>query len=73
MYSLAGSLVREELEEIMQSKVVLYPLKIFFGPNHIRVYALKKDERTKWINILKEAIGYSNLSEFYDMKVHFLI
>jgi len=69
MYSLSGCLIREELEEIMQTKTVLYPLKIFFGPNTLQLYALKKEERIKWVQVMKEAIGYANLSDYYEMKV----
>lgn len=68
MFSLAGSLIREEIEELMQQKLVLYPFKIHFGPNQLVLYALKKEERAKWVQTLKEAIGYSNLSDYYDMK-----
>ncbi|MDR3582291.1 MAG: hypothetical protein P4L67_03395 [Candidatus Pacebacteria bacterium] len=32
-------------------------------------YALKKDEKTAWMKALKEAIGYSNLYDFYELKV----
>jgi len=68
MYSLTGSFVREELAEIMQKKLPLYPLRLFFGPTQLVLYAIKKEECEKWVNALKEAIGYSNLSDYYELK-----
>jgi len=70
MFSLTGSLVREELAEIMQKKLPLYPLRIFFGPSQLLLYAIKLEERAKWVKAIKEAIGYSNLSDYYEMKVN---
>ncbi len=69
MYSLTGSFVREELAEIMQKKLPLYPLRIYFGPTQLVLYAIKKEECDKWVKALKEAIGYSNLSDYYELKV----
>ena len=62
-------MVREELAEIMQKKLPLYPFKLFFGQTQLALYALKQEERAKWVKALKDAIGYANLSDFYDMKV----
>ena len=69
LYSLVGTLVREEMEELSIARRALYPFTIFFGPNSVRFYALKKEEQLKWTDALKEAIGYSHLSEFYTVKV----
>lgn len=72
MYSLIGSMIREEVEELMQAKMVLYPFKFFFGPNQLQLYALKREERDTWMTMIKEAIGYSNLSDYYELKVFYL-
>ena len=69
MYSLAGVLIREELPELVQVKLPLYPFRLFFGPHQVVLYALKREEREKWIKALKEEIGYSNLSDYYEIKV----
>lgn len=69
MYSLIGSLIREESEEIMLAKSVLYPFRIFFGPSYLHLYAIKKEEKARWVQALKEAIGYSNLSDYYELRV----
>ncbi len=68
MYSLIGCLIREEMEELMQSKMVLYPFRLFFGPHQVQLYALKLEERARWVAAIKEAIGYSNLSDYYELK-----
>lgn len=64
---MSGSLVKEVIEEIIQQKLILYPFKIIFGPNELVLYSLKKEDRAKWIQFLKETIGYSNLSDFYEI------
>ncbi len=68
MYSLTGSFIRVELPELVQEKLALYPFRLFFGHSQMVLYALKREEMMKWVNALKEALGYTNLSDFYDMK-----
>ena len=67
MYSLAGSYVKQELADIVQKKLPLYPLKIYFGPSQWTLFAIKKEESDKWAKALKDAIGYSNLSDYYEL------
>jgi hypothetical protein len=69
IYSLAGCYLREELEEMMENKKNLYPFIIYFGASNLRLYAIKKEERSKWMQVLKEASGYINMKDFYDLKV----
>ncbi len=69
MFSLTGSFVREELAEIVQDKLPLYPFRLFFGPNQMLLYSIKREDMAKWVKELKSSIGYSNLSDFYEMKV----
>ncbi len=72
IHSLVGGLIREEGEHLMLSKHVLYPFKIILGASFLTLYAIRKEEKDKWVQAIKEAIGYSNLSDFYDLKVsHF--
>ena len=70
MYSLIGSFIKEEMEELFQGKLVLYPFSIVFGETKIRLYAFKKEEKASWLNAFKEALNYSSLSDYYDIKVH---
>ena len=63
-------MVKEELAEVMQKKLPLFPFKLFFGQTQLALYSIRQDERTKWVKAMKEAIGYANLSDFYDMKVN---
>lgn len=70
MYSLIGSFIKEELQEIMDGKRVMAPFVLFFGANRLKLYALKKEEQEKWINALKDAIGYTKLTDYYELKVN---
>jgi len=72
IYSLIGSLINENVEEIFVTKFVLFAFKIFFGSTVVQLFAIKKEEKAKWVKALKAAVGYSNLSDFYDLKVFFL-
>eukprot|EP00826_Nyctotherus_ovalis_P030707 TRINITY_DN2451_c0_g1_i10.p1 TRINITY_DN2451_c0_g1~~TRINITY_DN2451_c0_g1_i10.p1 ORF type:complete len:468 (-),score=156.94 TRINITY_DN2451_c0_g1_i10:465-1868(-) len=67
MYSLAGSYVKQELADIVQKKLPLYPLRIYFGPSQWTLFAIKKEESDRWAKALKDAIGYSNLSDYYEL------
>lgn len=69
MHSLAGTFVKEELEEIFDKKTVLFPFSLCFLHNKKTFYAIKKDEKIGWVKALKEAIGYSSLYDFYELKV----
>ncbi len=68
MYSLIGSFVKDEIEEVLPTKVVLYPFSILFGETQVHLYALKKEEKTGWLAAFREALNYSSLADFYDIK-----
>jgi serine/threonine protein kinase len=68
MHSLVGVFIKDELEEFLDKKTVLYPFKLIF-PNKARIYyLLSKTEKDKWMNAIKKAIGYSNLFDFYELQ-----
>jgi hypothetical protein len=73
MHNLVGVFIKAEEEEIIDhhgKKVTFYPFKLIFPMNKTRVYYLMTlSQRDKWVEVIKEAIGYSNLEEFYDIKV----
>lgn len=71
MYSLTSTFIKEELEDIFDKKTVLYPFSLYFLHNKKTFYAFKKEDKIAWIKYLKQAIGYSNLYDYYELKVNF--
>lgn len=69
MHSLVGVYIREEREEVLENNTTLYPFKLIFPPNKGRsYYLLSKDERDNWVRVIKNAIGYSSIEDFYEIK-----
>jgi hypothetical protein len=67
MKSLSGVYLKEEVEEANESGAMLYPFMLIF-PNKRRIYYFKdKEQKAKWIDAIKIAIGYSNLNDFYEL------
>ena len=47
----------------------MHPFKLIFSTNKVRsYYLLTKEDKKKWMDAIKEVIGYSNLFDFYDIK-----
>uniref|UniRef100_A0A7S3CR78 non-specific serine/threonine protein kinase n=1 Tax=Strombidium rassoulzadegani TaxID=1082188 RepID=A0A7S3CR78_9SPIT len=68
MQSLAGVFIKSELEETLDDNVVYFPFMLIF-PNKRRIYYLEtREERDKWVERIKQAIGYANLHDFYELK-----
>jgi calcium-dependent protein kinase len=68
MHSLVGVYLKDELEEFLDKKTVLYPFKLIF-PNKARTYyLLSKTDKEKWMDAIKKAVGYSNLFDYYELK-----
>lgn len=68
MQSLAGVFIKSEMEEMMEDNTMMYPFMLIF-PNKRRIYYLEtKEERDQWVDKIKQAIGYANLHDFYDLK-----
>ena len=68
MQSLAGVFIKSEMEELMEDNSVMYPFMLIF-PNKRRIYYLEtKDERDQWVEKIKQAIGYANLHDFFELK-----
>ena len=64
----SDSLRQVDKEEQLDRKTILYPIRLIF-PNKSRVYyLLKKEDRDKWLQAIKQVIGYANLHDYYDMK-----
>lgn len=69
MHSLVGVYIKEEKDETLDNGTVLYPFKLIFPPSQGRTYyLLSKDERDAWVKVIKTAIGYSNIEDFYEIK-----
>lgn len=68
MQSIAGVFIKSEMEETQDDNSVLHPFMLIF-PNKRRIYYLEtKEERDQWVEKIKQAIGYSNLHDFYDLQ-----
>ena len=68
MVALQGTVIKEELEEIIDSKTILHPFSLFSGNKGKTYYALKKEEKIKWLKAIREDIGCYNFTDYYDMK-----
>ena len=69
MHSLVGIFIKSEKEETLEgSTTTIYPFKIIFPINKVRVfYCRNRDDRSKWVQHLKTAVGYSSIEDFYDI------
>ncbi len=69
MHNLVGVYIREEKEEALNQNVILYPFRLIFPPNKGRTYYLiTKEERDNWVKVIKSAIGYANIEDFYEIQ-----
>jgi hypothetical protein len=70
MHSLVGIFVKSEKEEQLEgSSTFIFPFKMIFPNNKVRVfYCRHRDDRTKWITNIKQAAGYSQIEDFYDIQ-----
>ena len=56
------------MEEEQEGGAVLYPFMLIF-PNKRRIYYLEtREERDQWVLKIKQAIGFANLHDFYEIK-----
>jgi hypothetical protein len=72
MHSLVGVFIKSDKEEQLDnSTAMIYPFKIIFPMNKVRVYYCRnRDERSKWLHHLKSAMGYSQIDDFYEIQVN---
>ena len=68
MSTLVGTIIKEELEEVIDSKTILFPFSIYVGNKGKTYYALKKEEKDKWVRAIREVLGCYNLNDYYEMK-----
>ena len=68
MQSLAGVYIKSQAEEQMEDGTILHPFMLIFS-NKRRIYYLDvKEESDNWVEKIKQAIGYANLHDFYDLE-----
>lgn len=68
MVNLVGVFIKEEPEEQLDRSNTLYPFTLIFPSKTRTFYLLKEEERKNWVDMIKKAIGYANLFDYYDMK-----
>ena len=77
MFTLVGVFIKDEPEEVFDSRTTLYPLKIIL-PKRARTFYLAskvrqrpissaQKEKKRWLSLLRSAAGYSNITDFYDI------
>ena len=68
MHSLVGVFIKSDKEEQIDANAFIFPFKIIFPMNKVRVYYCRnRDERSRWLQYLKAAIGYSQIEDFYEI------
>ena len=68
MMSLQGTVIKEEMEEILDDKTTLHPFSLFSGNQGKIYYAIKEEEKTRWLKAIREHIGCFNFSDYYDIR-----
>ena len=70
MHSLVGAYIKEEEQEALPDGVnYVYPFRIIVPPNKSRTYyLLSKAERDSWLKVIKNAVGYACIEDFYEIK-----
>ena len=71
MYSLVGTYVKNDPEEVIDKKTVAYPFTLEMQANSRTFYALRTDEKQTWVTEIKRSVGYSNLFDYYELKVFY--
>lgn len=68
MHCLVGTFCKE-LGPEHSGDQTLWPIKITLPPNKSRVLYFNSElDQKKWADVFKEAIGYANLFDYYDVK-----
>ena len=68
MVNLIGVFIKDEPEEVLDKKNSLFPFTIIFPNKQRTFYLQKKEDRDMWMTMIKQAIGYANLFDFYEVK-----
>jgi len=68
MINLVGIFIKEEPDEALDKKNTLYPFTLLSANKERTFYLQDKGKRDEWMSVIKKAIGYANLFDFYDLK-----
>jgi serine/threonine protein kinase len=68
MVNLVGVFIREEEKEQLDRSNTLFPFTLIFPTKERTFYLLSEDDRAAWVEVIKKAIGYANLFDYYEMK-----
>lgn len=68
MVNLISVFLRVDPDEPLDKKNTLYPFSLIFPNKERTFYLLSSDERDKWMEQIKKAIGYASLFDFYEVK-----
>jgi len=68
MYSLTGCFVRDDLQELLTPKQIMYPFTLIFGEFKLKLYAIKQEEKDEWLKVLRDLLKYSSLIDFFDIR-----
>jgi calcium/calmodulin-dependent protein kinase I len=67
LYILVGVYITKEEPEMFQDELKLYPFTLVFPHKSRTFYCIKESECNGWIKVLKEAVGYSDFFDFYEL------
>lgn len=69
IYTLYGSFVKDGGMETFDKKVTMHCFILFFQQKTIKFYLCRSEDKESWLKIIKEAIGYSSLYDYYRIEV----
>ena len=68
MVMLQGTILKDEKEEKASDTIMLFPFSIIIGGKTKTLYAIKLEEKLKWIKAIREETNSYNLFDYYDIK-----
>jgi len=70
MHNLSGVFVKEEKPEVING-VTFYPFSVMYPKKNRTYYCEKNDECKGWVQSIRKATGYLNLTDIYEVKVSY--
>ena len=69
MNSLIGVFIKDEQVEKLDSKTQLHPFKLIYPGHKERIYYLEtKEDKVRWMDKIKEAVGYCEIQKYYNIQ-----
>jgi hypothetical protein len=66
MHNLSGCFIKENSEKLMDGQTY-YSFSVIFSSKTRNYYTTSREEMKKWINCLKDAIGYQSFFDYYTL------